>query len=124
MRMAYREAFDHNSNLFSIPGQFYMHAEEEKRPTVVQEYEVLPSIKTKTIDPVEYEQFKKYLEFRKEKEIIEKYEREGLITIRRRTVQEPAVVKEKESEVSDVAMATMVLGGIVLIIKIAAWVLV
>ena len=90
----------------------------------MQEYEVLPSIKTKTIDPVEYEQFKKYLEFRKEKEIIEKYEREGLIKIRRCTIQEPTVVKEKESEVSDVAMATMVLGGFIVIIRIAAWLLV
>lgn len=61
--------------------------------------------------------------FKKEKEILEKYEREGWITIRRHTVHDPVII-EKESEVSDVAMATMVLGGLVLIIKIAAWVLV
>ena len=43
-----------------------------------QEYEVVT--KTEQFDPVEYEQFKKYLEFQKEKEILEKYEREGWIT--------------------------------------------
>ena len=42
--------------------------------------------------------------------------------IRRHTVYDPVII-EKESEVSDVAMATMVLGGFIVIIRIAAWLL-
>ena len=110
--MAYKEYFDTRVD-FTQPTQL----NQINQPMVHQEVNASP------IDHQEYEMFKKFHEFQKEKEILMKYEREGLITIRRQT-PEPVVVEEEKSEVSDVAMATMVLGGFIVIIRIAAWLLV
>lgn len=111
--MAYKEYFDQMAYQPYMPiteGQYLSPKPVDPRP-----------IESPTkIDYYEYEQFKKYLEFKKEKEILEKYEREGLITIRRR---EPETIVVKEKEPSDATVGIILLGIVLTTIKVIVWLL-
>jgi len=99
------------------------------RPQYPQQYQPIPQLEAKpeainkSVDPQEFELFKKYMDFCQEREILLKYEKQGLITFRRQAMPEPITTKDETKEIGDGVIVAIMIGGFIVFLKFVMLVL-